>query len=191
VSTTGAGQSTHLLLDVVAILKQEQLDYAVIGALAAAVHGVVRASLDADAVVQVTVQKLSELRSRFAALGLSTDLRRGDLEDPIPALLQISDVYGNRVDLLAGLRGLDRDAYTRALDLPFENATLRVIGREDFIAMKAFAGGPIDLADARRSVAISRESLNVELLLKLARGFGSDALRTCESLLAMNESTDI
>jgi hypothetical protein len=35
VSTTGAGQSTHLLLDVIAVLKQEQLDYAVIGALAA------------------------------------------------------------------------------------------------------------------------------------------------------------
>ena len=66
-STSGAGQSTHLLLDVIAVLKQEQLDYAVIGGLAAAVHGAVRASLDADAVVQVTVQELSELRTRFVA----------------------------------------------------------------------------------------------------------------------------
>jgi hypothetical protein len=47
VKPTGPGQSTHLLLEVVTLLDESGVDYVVIGALAAAVHGVVRASLDA------------------------------------------------------------------------------------------------------------------------------------------------
>jgi len=35
---------------------------------------------------------------------------------------------------------------------------LRVIGLEDFIAMKVFAGGPQDLEDARRAIAVSANS---------------------------------
>lgn len=139
---TGPGQSTHLLLEVVALLDVSSIDYAVIGALAAAVHGVVRASVDADAVVQVTAAKLSELQATLTDHGLTVELRRGDFDDPIPAMLQVTDEFGNRVDLLAGLRGLDAGVYARAIRIPFEGTQLQVVGREDFIAMKAFAGGP-------------------------------------------------
>jgi hypothetical protein len=183
VKPTGPGQSTHLLLDVVALLDQSDIDYAVIGALAAAVHGVVRASLDADAVAQITIAQLSELQATLTNSGLTAELRRGDFDDPIPALLQITDSFGNQVDLLAGLRGLDAAVYSRAIRLPFEETQLRVVGREDFIAMKAFAGGPLDLVDARRAIAVSRESLDTDLLLRLAAQFGKDALQTCKRLL--------
>lgn len=181
---TGPGQSTHLLLEVVALLDESAVDYAVIGALAAAVHGVVRASLDADAVVRLTIAKLSELQATLAGRGLTTELRRGDIEDPIPAMLQINDDFGNRVDLLAGLRGLDPGVYSRALSIPFEGRQLRVAGPEDFIAMKVFAGGPLDLIDARRVIAVSRKSLDGDLLLRLAAQFGKDALQACKQLLS-------
>jgi hypothetical protein len=100
VKPTGPGQSTQLLLEVVSLLDEAGVNYVVIGALAAAVHGVVRASVDADAVVQVTVAKLSELQATLASRGLTTELRRGDVEDPIPAMLQITDGFSNQVDLL-------------------------------------------------------------------------------------------
>jgi hypothetical protein len=173
-----------LLLDVIDILEREQLAYAVIGALAASVHGVVRASMDADAVVQASIQRLRELQTRFQSLGWVTSFRTGDLDDPIPALLQVSDTHDNRVDLLAGLRGLDRRAYERVISLPFEEHALKIIGREDFIAMKVFAGGPLDMSDAQRAVASNRELLDVALLRELARGFGGETLRNCEQLLA-------
>lgn len=182
-TASGPGQSTYLLLDVVALLATQRIEYAVIGALAAAVHGVVRASVDADAVVRVTVRQLQELHAQLTARGFTTDLRQGDVDDPIPALLQVGDAYGNCVDLLAGLRGLDSGAYARSMDVPFGNTSLRVIGREDFIAMKVFAGGPLDLSDARRAIAVNRESLDVELLLQLAGKFGAEALRNCKQLL--------
>lgn len=60
----------------------------------------------------------------------------------------MSDAFGSRVDVLVGLRGLDAQAFSRTLQVPFHGSTLDFIGREDFIAMKVFAGGPIDLQDA-------------------------------------------
>jgi hypothetical protein len=179
----GPGQSARLLLDVVDVLALERIDYAVIGAMAAAVHGVIRASVDADAVVSITVRQLSELQAKLVTLDLKAELRRGDPDDPIPAMLLLSDRFGNRVDLLAGVRGLESAAFSRCLRIAFEGATLQVIGREDFIAMKVFAGGPQDLADAGHAVKVSAEHLDPVLLRRLAAKFGKETLETCERLL--------
>jgi hypothetical protein len=159
VRSKGPGQSALLLLDVVERLVWHGVDYAVIGAIAASVHGIVRASFDADALVSVSRQKLKELASELAADGFQTQLRIGDFDDPIPALLAIGDPHGNRVDLRGGLRGLEPAASSRTVHVPFKGSTMRVIGREDFIAMKAFAGGPQDIADARNAVILGKDSL--------------------------------
>lgn len=140
--TTRAGQSALLLLDAVGVLSARKIPYAVIGAMAASVHGIVRASMDADAVLSLTIQETPTLEREFRAAGFRTELRRGDPDDPIAGVLSLTDAYGNRVDLLVGLRGLDPDAFSRTVELIFHGAELRVVGLEDFIAMKIFAGGP-------------------------------------------------
>ncbi|HKQ84461.1 MAG TPA: hypothetical protein VJS42_19845 [Steroidobacteraceae bacterium] len=180
---TGPGQSARLLLDVVELLESERIGYAVIGAVAAAVHGVVRASLDADALVSVTIQQLIAFQEKLRGLGLQSELRRGDLDDPIPALLVVQDGFGNQVDLLAGVRGMEPAAYARCIEVAFENESLRIVGREDFIAMKAFAGGPQDLADAKHAILVNKAHLDLQLLRRLAGTFGKDALAACERLL--------
>ena len=182
--TDGPGQSALLMLDVADVLENHGVGYAVVGAMAAAVHGMVRASLDADAVVMLQVREAAGLRRSLDDAGLSAALRIGDHDDPIPALLEVQDTYGNRVDLLVGLRGLDPQALSRTRQVAFADSTLRVIGREDFIAMKAYAGGPQDLADARAVIAVDRESLDLELLRGLAARFGREAARSVELLLA-------
>ena len=63
--------------------------------------------------------------------GIQTDLTRGDMDDPIAALLKATDQYGNEVDALIGLKGLDPQAFSRIVSVPFQGTTLRVIGRED------------------------------------------------------------
>lgn len=68
--------------------------------MAAAVHGVVRASLDADGVVALHVREAQVLRQSLVEEGYEAVLRTGDVADPIPASLEINDVHGNRVDLL-------------------------------------------------------------------------------------------
>ena len=95
------------------MLEIEKVDYAVIGAMAASVHGVVRASLDADAVMSLTVQEAPALEKNFRAAGFLATLNRGDLEDPIPVVLSVADSFQNRVDLLVGLRAWLVSGYRR------------------------------------------------------------------------------
>jgi hypothetical protein len=126
VRTQGSGQSALLLLDAAALLEAEKIDYAVIGAMAASVHGVVRASLDADVVMSLTVQEAGKLEQKFISAGFKTQLTRGDPDDPVPSLLSLRDTFGNRVDLLAGLRGLEPAVFTRAIEIPFKDTRLRI-----------------------------------------------------------------
>ena len=60
----GFGQSALLLLDVIEVLVRERIDYAVIGAMAASIHGVVRASTDADVVLSLGGRKGSDLSGK-------------------------------------------------------------------------------------------------------------------------------
>lgn len=184
--TRGPGESPLLLLDVAAILTEEKIDYAVIGAMAASVYGSIRATLDADALISVSIPKLGNLEKALKRAGFHTELRRGDPDDPIPALFVITDQYENRVDLLAGLRNLDPEAFSRSLTIPFLKTTIRVVSREDFIAMKCFAGGPQDIIDAREVIKVADKPLDIDLVRRITRRFGRDAADHLELLLSDN-----
>jgi len=185
--TSAPGQSALLMADVAELLSKQGVRYAVIGAMAAAVHGIVRASLDADAVVALQVREAPTLRQFLTEEGYDTALRTGDVDDPIPGLLEIKDRHGNRVDLLIGLRGMDPELLDRTRQVRLAEAVLEVVGREDFIAMKAFAGGPVDLADARAVIDLDRGSLDLKLLRRLAQRFGRDAARIVEDLIGVSD----
>ena len=72
---------------------------------------------------------------------------------------------------------------SRAVDVPFQGKTLRFIGREDFIAMKAFAGGPMDLVDAARAITAGGASLDLDLVRRLSKRFGREASESLDRLL--------
>jgi predicted nucleotidyltransferase len=184
VSATGPGQSLLLLLDVVAFLEEQGIDYGVVGALAASVYGTVRATIDADALISIAPSKLAGLERMFREASFTAKLHRGDSDDPIPALLAISDQFGNRVDLLGGLRGLDPAAFERTFAVPFSGTILRIIGREDCIAMKCFAGGPQDIADAQEAIRGADPPIDLDLVRRITRRFGRPAADALERLLA-------
>jgi hypothetical protein len=102
-----SGESALLLLDVIDFLNREKVSYAVVRAMAASVHGIVRASMDADVVLALATHALPNLERRLRQAGFGTELRIGDTDDPIGAVLALNDEFGNRVDLLVGLRGLE------------------------------------------------------------------------------------
>jgi hypothetical protein len=182
--TKASGESTLLLLDAVEILRAESVEYAVIGAMAASVHGAIRASLDADALLSIGMSALAGLERCFKAAGFVTELRRGDMDDPIGAVLTLRDGFENRVDLLVGIRGFDPAAFSRTFEVPFEGQSLRFISLEDFVTMKVFAGSPKDMADARSALEAASEPPNLDLLRKLAARYGSTTARLLESLLS-------
>jgi hypothetical protein len=92
------GESALLLLDAIDSLSRSNVAYAVVGAMAASVHGVVRASMGADALLAVHPDELAALERRFREDGFTTELRFGDAADPIGAVLTLADEHGNRVD---------------------------------------------------------------------------------------------
>jgi hypothetical protein len=184
VRTNRAGQSALLLLDVIEILRREKIDYVVIGAFALSAHAVVRASSDVDALLHISYARLTKLSSMFESAGFTTTLCSGDADDPILGMLVLGDSHGNQVDLLGGLRGLDPKVFSRAMEVTFLNKILRIVGREDFIAMKCFAGGPQDVADARSAYQAAQGPVDLDLLRTTTRRFGRDAADKLEEVLA-------
>ncbi|HSC15096.1 MAG TPA: hypothetical protein VLI71_08260 [Gammaproteobacteria bacterium] len=126
---------------------------------------------------------MAALERRFRESGLTTELRYGDAADPIAAVLALTDQHSNRVDFLVGIRGLDPGAFSRAVEVPFHGQKLRIIGLEDFVAMKLFAHGPQDLADASAALESAGEQVDVALLRKLAARFGPETSRSLDILL--------
>jgi hypothetical protein len=181
--TTRAGQSALLLLDVVEILRREGQNYAVIGAFALSVYGAVRASTGVDVLLSVNFRRLKQLEAAFRAGGFGTRLRPADPEDPVLGTLILTDGYGNQVDLLGGLKGMDPQTFSRTLEIPFAGGSLRFVGREDFIALKCYAGGPQDLMDARSAYDGAQGPLNLDVLRTLSRRFGRDAADRLEQVL--------
>jgi len=184
VRTSKGGQSALLLLDVVEILRREKVDYAVIGAFALAVFGVVRATTDVDALLFTKPGRLAKLEREFKRRGFDTELRTAEADDPVCGMLVLSDDLGNRVELLGGLRNMDPEISSRTLQVKFRDQTLRIVGREDFIAMKCFAGSPQDLLDARSAYQAAPGPIDLDLLRTLTRRFGREAADRLEEILA-------
>jgi hypothetical protein len=180
--TSASGESALLLLDVVQVLSKEQVDYAIVGAMAASVYGVIRASRDADALLSISVPALTGLERTFRAAGFHTELRRGDFDDPIGAVLTLQDSFDNQVDLLVGIRGFDPEAFSRSIEVSLYGEPLKFVSLEDFIAM-LFAGGPQDIADAKSAIESALEPLDLDLVHKLASRYGADTVRLLENLL--------
>jgi predicted nucleotidyltransferase len=79
---------------------------------------------------------------------------------------------------------MDPAAMERSSEVTLSGFPLKIVGREDFIAMEVHAGGPRDLADARAVIATDPTSLDLDMLRSAAAGFGRDAARRLESLLS-------
>jgi hypothetical protein len=58
------------------------------------------------------------------------------------------------------------------------------VGREDFIAIKCFAGGPQDMIDARSAYRSAQGPVDVDLLRTVTRRFGREAADKLEQVLA-------
>ena len=85
----GPGESSLLLLKVIKILEKCRIPYVIVGAFAASFYGVVRASLDVDAVISVDKnnEKQNLLPALLKKIGLKVTLRRGDHKDPVLGVL--------------------------------------------------------------------------------------------------------
>lgn len=182
---SGPGESSILLLKVIKLLNKLRVPYAIIGAFAASFYGVVRASLDADAVISIgkNEKKLTKLLSFFKKEALKTKIRQGDFSDPIRCVINIEDKFKNRVDLLMGISGMTEDLFDRVVTASFLKTKIKIVGIEDFIAMKIFAGSAKDMQDAIGVLEVSTEKINLPLLKQLTLHYGKKEMKKLKDLL--------
>ncbi|MDE2449056.1 MAG: hypothetical protein KGO22_08810 [Gammaproteobacteria bacterium] len=79
---------------------------------------------------------------------------------------------------------MDPEIFSRTLEVKFRDVSLRIAGREDFVAMKCFAGSPQDLLDARSAYQAAPGPIDLDLLRTVARRFGRAAADRLEEVLA-------
>ena len=173
------------LLDrLLADLAARGIPAAVIGALALAAHGVVRASEDLD----LLVLDRSVLNRSFWESWESSaqiEIRRGDPDDPLAGVVRLRE-DGEIVDLVVGREPWMPALLERRIEVQLGPRRLPVVSRADLVLLKLFAGGPQDLLDVELLLAAHPGDLKVEVerLLK-----GRSALeKTWNGLLARSSS---
>lgn len=142
-----ARRTVELAEEVAAALRAEGAGVAVIGAMALAAHGYVRATDDFDlATTTNPFGALRRVRDALAARGHDVELREPDMEDPLGGVLVVEAEGASPVEVVnylnpfapsRGLVGADAVATAAAL----QEGGLPVVDLPHLIALKLYAGG--------------------------------------------------
>lgn len=149
-----------------AALDAAQVDYVTIGGFAVNAHGVPRATFDVDIAVSRSDANLRRLAEALTALDAPETVRDAagflelDPRDPFDLARGSVVTVPTRVgtlDIVAQPPGAApfEDLASRAIDVTVGGTRIRVVGRDDLIAMKRAGGRPkdrSDLADLLRDV---------------------------------------
>ncbi len=122
---------------------------ALIGGLALAAHGVLRATRDADLLGTDPEFLRKEFWGSLAGKGIAVTIHRGDPDDPLLGVVRLRREPEPDVDLVVGRERWLDNVLSRRLPLSLGGESIPVVDAADLILLKLDAGGPIDLIDAR------------------------------------------
>lgn len=148
------------------------IQHAFIGGWAAVAWGVVRATRDIDLIADIPATARGGVTRNLEEAGYAPEWRgAGDLSDPIPLLLRLTPKSAGEpgVDIVVAMRGADRAALRRAVDIDLGSWRAPVLRPEDLVAMKLAAGGAIDIEDARGILGVQAGKLDEALLSEACR----------------------
>lgn len=143
--------------DVCAALSKAEIQYAIVGGYAVALHGVMRGTIDVDIAIHWTLKNLEKVEMTLKNLGLVSLL-------PIDSnsVFYFRDEYIEKRHLIAWnfydpknpVNQVDiiinydlKNGHTKTINT--SSGKIRVLSREDLIAMKKASGRPQDLEDVK------------------------------------------
>lgn len=135
----------------VAALDRLGIPYALIGGLAVAARGAVRATQDVDLLVAVAVQEAPSLEQSLRDSGFQATYYHGAADDPIAGVLRLAiSTAGAEVkcDVLLASRAWQTQAVRNATVVDLGSFVVKVAQAADLFLLKLYAGGPQDLIDA-------------------------------------------
>jgi predicted nucleotidyltransferase len=142
-----------LLARVARALEEARIPYALIGASALNVHGVVRSSIDFDLFGVERACLDRRTWSGLEAEGVSAEVRKGDPQDPLAGVVRFEVPAELPVDLVVGKFPWQGKILDRAGKAVFAGVELPVIRAVDLILLKLYAGGPQDAWDIQQLLA--------------------------------------
>ncbi len=181
--------------DVLEALGTHHVDAVMVGAMALAVHGYPRDTVDLDLAVAMDPPVLHQVASALVARGYDVEVRDPDAGDPLGGVMDVRSTGADLVQVInflnppsGGFPRLVADALEEATPL-VEGGALRVVDPYHLVVFKIYAGGPKSLLDIlellERNPSLDRSRLmsickayrlhrELERILKLA---GDDLIR--------------
>jgi hypothetical protein len=142
-----------ILFDEIAeTLDHAAIPYALIGAGALAVYGVVRSTFDLD-VLTTDPRVLDELFWSALRPEATMDVHRGDDDDPLAAAVRFTAPGERDVDLMVGRPGWMDGVLARRATVPLPGRDVAVVTAGDLILLKLYAGGLQDRWDIEQLLA--------------------------------------
>ena len=139
------------LSQLISSLNENQIEYAVCGGLALAIHGLARATLDIDILIKAELLEKAykvAAEKEFDIRGLDISFKERAVE-----IRRVSKIDSNgevlSLDFLLVTPQVE-DVWASRETVDFLGSKLWVVSREGLIKMKRLAGRPQDLADIER-----------------------------------------
>jgi len=160
---------TRSLERLAGFLKENRVDYLLIGAVALSLWGIPRMTRDIDFLIQADEAGLEELRNQARKKGLKTD-SRWRRWNPLLREIQIRLRSGSlAVDFMRPRDHHDQKAFERGRRYKLKGTYYNVIAPEDFILQKLKVGRPRDFEDAVTVAERMKGKLNQTYLKQWAR----------------------
>jgi hypothetical protein len=133
--------------DMLSCLRDEEVEFIVIGAYALAAHGFPRATGDIDIWVRNTPENARRIMLALVNFGAPlSNISEDDFRSP-DMVVQLG-VEPSRIDLMTSIDGVEfDDAWKRRTGLTIDNLEISVLSEEDLIANKLATGRPQDELD--------------------------------------------
>ena len=128
-------------------LRAHGTPFALVGAAALALHGVVRSTRDLDVLTLDTRCLDTEYWRPIDAGAIDVAVRRGDAADPLAGVVRLRATDGAAVDVVVGRSLWQRGILERAQPATIDDIVVPVAQAADLALLKLFAGGPQDLWD--------------------------------------------
>jgi len=182
-------QFTGSLGRVAALLKEQDLQFALIGGLASSIRGRVRATADIDIIIDCDVLKAIEFLAQLDEKSYRPFVAEPELSIRQFFILPIEDVKsGIRIDLAIGESGFEKLIVQRA-SIPAEHS-VPVATAEDLLLMKLLANRPQDISDVNGILALSRDAIDWSYCEEMAGLLGeASEVDLVSSLLRLRDKT--
>ena len=128
-------------------LKEEKVDFVIVGGYAVAFHGYVRATQDIDLFFKNTQKNIRRINKALLRFGISTTKDQiNEFQDP-GSIIRIG-IPPTRIEMINSISGLTFDeVWKRRVEGKYGNVPVNYISFSDLLKNKREIGRPKDLAD--------------------------------------------